>query len=189
MEANGLILKEIGSNTKPFENIKSQMLESDIFRDFNEKGFVVAWLDYKVLIGTWGNEHFYFPNDETFENKYIQRLRIFNIDKELLVWRTGSGFHARLREDNMKGLGTHVVVAEQVLFGTKKGDDRKGNFTQITEDRGTTITLPFKDLQVDNKNRRVFIKTHNYVDYNAVYQATYVDCRFVGFSPDKGNLL
>jgi len=150
MEANGLILEEIGSKAEPFENIESQTLGSDILKNFNEKGLVVAWLDYKVLIGTWENNQFHFCNDKTFENKFIQRIRIFNENKELMVWRTGSGFHARLREDTMKGSGTHVVVTEQVLFGTKKREDCEGNFTQITEDRGTTITLPFKYLQIDN---------------------------------------
>jgi CRISPR-associated protein (TIGR03984 family) len=82
-----------------------------------------------------------------------------------------------------------VVVANQVLFGTRKGKNCNERFTEITEDRGTSLILPFANFSVDDKRNRIHIKTHNYVGYNTVNQAIYVDCRFVGFTDGNGKVL
>jgi CRISPR-associated protein (TIGR03984 family) len=97
-----------------------------------------------------------------------------------LIWRTNSGFKGRLRTDN-EGTKTDIIVAYQVLFGTQKGENANEHFTEIKEARGTYLTLPFGNLIIDDKRNRICIKTHNYVGYNAVNQASYTDCRFVGF--------
>jgi len=56
-------------------------------------------------------------------------------------------------------------------------------FTRIFEKRGTEIILPFTGLDVKDKTegKRVFIQIRNYINYNKASQATYIDCRFVGF--------
>lgn len=115
-------------------------------------------------------------------------MRVFNKDKEMLIYRTGNGFKGRLRIDDKDGTGTAVIVANQVLFGTKKDEKSNNSYTKITEERGTSLVLPFGELDVDDKEKRIFIKTHNYIDYNAVNQATYVDCRFVSFCDNKTDL-
>ena len=186
---NGLELIEIGSTVIcPFESKPDNSPEDVLMENIKEKSFAVVWLDYKVLIGTWDGKDFQFYNDETFENKYLQRMRVFNKDREILIYRTGNGFKGRLRLDDKNGTGTEIIVANQVLFGTQKGKKCNDSYTEITEKRGTSLVLPFGELDVDDndKKNRVFIKTHNYIDYNAVNQATYVDCRFVEFT-DKNN--
>jgi CRISPR-associated protein (TIGR03984 family) len=187
---NGLELIERGSVvTDPFESKPDENPENVLMENIKEKSFAVVWLDYKVLIGTWDGKDFQFYNDETFENKYLQRMRVFNKDREMLVYRTGGGFKGRLRIDDKDGKGAEVIVAKQVLFGTKKDESCKdSNYTKITEKRGTSLVLPFGGLDVYNKKKRVFIKTHNYIDYNAVNQATYVDCRFVSFCSNETDL-
>ncbi|GBD96759.1 MAG TPA: TIGR03984 family CRISPR-associated protein [Nitrospirae bacterium] len=190
MEANGLKLIQLESNIKWFHELRNKEMESAIAEHFQKNPCVVAYLDYKVLIGTWENNGFHFY--ELFDNnKYIQKLRIFNANQELLIWRADTGLKGRLRSDDLQGTGTQVIVAHQVLFGTRKGDKCKGNFTEITEDRGTSLILPFSNIQCDDKGNlasRIIIKTYNYVTYNEVFQASYEDCRFVGFSDGENDL-
>ena len=188
MEKNGLKLIKRGSTvTYPFEGRPDKSPEDVLTENIKEKSFAVAWLDYKVLIGTWSGKKFQFYDDETFENKYLQRMRVFNKDREMLIYRSGNGFKGRLRIDDKDGTATEVIVAKQVLFGTK-GASCNDSYTEITEKRGTSLVLPFGGLDVDDKEKRIFIKTHNYIDYNAVNQATYVDCRFVSFCDNKTDL-
>ncbi|MCF6157620.1 MAG: TIGR03984 family CRISPR-associated protein [wastewater metagenome] len=181
-EANGLQLQEIKSQSNPFpiDNIETmENLEKCIAAQIQDKSYVVAYLDYKVLIGTFENRGFHFFQNEEFDPKYIQKIRVFNQTQELYLWRSSDGMRGRYRTDE-EGKETFVVDAEQVLFGTK-AEPPDGGFTKITETRGTELTLPFSNLSVDDKRSRVFIKTRNYIDYNEVKQATYVDCRFMGF--------
>ena len=189
MGKNGLELIERGSTaTYPFESKPDEKPENVLMENIKQKSFAVVWLDYKVLIGTWDGKDFQFYDNEIFENKYLQRMRVFNKDREMLIYRSGNGFKGRLRIDDKNGKPTEIIVANQVLFGTKKGEKCNDSYTEITEKRGTSLVLPFSGLDVDDKDKekRIFIKTHNYIDYNAVKQAGYVDCRFVDFT-DKNN--
>lgn len=181
LEANGLKLIELHSYAEPVNDIDRDKLYVVLRENFAGKCYVVAWLDYKVLIGTWEDEAFHFYKGEQFEQKFIQRLRVFNQQKEFLVWRSNGRLKGRLRTDDFSGTGTTAVVAHQVLFGTTS-QALNAHFTEISEVRGTKLILPFSNVKVDNKRSRVFIKTHNYVTFNAVHQATYSDCRFVAFT-------
>jgi len=175
-EDNGLKLDKIKSELK--NDITSL---NDIQRYIKTDSIVVAYLDYTVLVGLYKNSKFEF-HDTAFDiiknSQYIQKIRIFNKDEEFLLWRSGNGFKGRYRKDE-KGDEIDVVDAEQVLFGTKA--EPLGNFTKLTEKRGTELILPFTGLTVDDKKNRVFIKTRNYISYNEAHQATYIDCRFMGF--------
>jgi len=191
MEKEGLELIEIGSTVSyPFENKPDESPEDVLTENIKDKSFAVVWLDYKVLIGTWSGQKFQFYDDEEFENKYLQRMRVFNKDREMLIYRTGNGFKGRLRIDDKDGTGKEIIVANQVLFGTKKGKKCNDSYTEITEERGTSLVLPFGglDIDIDDKQKRIFIKTHNYIDYNTVNQAIYVDCRFINFCDNETDL-
>jgi len=184
MKANGLEYKKINSEAISPVEIKDT-LEHTVSPLINENAFYVAWLDYAVLIGRWDGKQFSSHNNESLNIQFLQRIRIFNKDKELYLWRTSAGLKGRLRIDNDEDAQqkTEIIIADQVLCGTDVQDSTIDEFTEITEARGTNLILPFNQsaLKVDNEKNRVCIKTHNYIDYNAVHQATYVDCRFVGF--------
>ena len=180
LESNGLKLHIIKSKKPvPINGM------NDIHNYIKTDSLVVVYLDYTVLVGRYKNKGFEFYNNYILDDpKYIQRLRIFNEDEELLLWRSGSGFKGRYRKDG-DGDEIDVVDAEQVLFGTDKTDkeDLGNGFTRIFEKRGTEIILPFTGLDVKDKTegKRVFIQIRNYINYNKASQATYIDCRFVGF--------
>lgn len=187
MEANGLKLIALKSKAEPIDQIDRDKLLSTLRQSFAAPSTVVAWLDYKVLIGLWQNQDFLFYENKPFDLKYVQRLRVFDKQKELLIWRSNGGWKGRLRSDG-QGEETGVVVAHQLLFGTTP-TPMNGNFTEISEKRGTKLVLPFANLNVDDQRKRVFIKTYNYVRTNSLHQATYFDCRFVAFTDDSHNEL
>lgn len=175
MNKNGLKLSTIATKAEYFHSINepSKLIGEKIKNESD----VVAYLDYKVLFGTYKDGILYFYNNEKIEDKFIQKIRLFNDKEELFIWRTSDGFNGRIRMDE-GGLESEVVDAEQILFGTKSDD--LGDFTVLTEKRGTEIILP-GNYHVDENKKRVAIKTRNYVEYNEVNQATYTDCRFISF--------
>jgi len=187
MKANGLELIHIGSVSEPIKEIAAGRLQAKLHDCFPENGFAAAYLDDKVLIGRWESGNFIFSDNQEIDEKYIQKIRVFNTEKEFLAWRTQQGFKARMRKDDIQGSGADIVVAHQVLVGTKAEGKGKG-FTEISEERGTRLVLPFENILVDDKQQRIFIKTHNYVEYNPTGQATYADCRFVAFTDSKNDL-
>lgn len=186
MEANGLKLQKIKSIPK--NDITSM---NDIQTYIKTNSLVVAYLDYAVFIGRYQykNNGFEFYNGNSLDAQYLQRLRIFNKDEEFLLWRSGNGFKGRYRKDEA-GDEVDVVDAKQVLFGTE-AKDLQNDFSRITETRGTEIILPFKKLDVKDKTegKRVFIQTRSYIGYNEACQATYIDCRFMGFWNDGKELI
>jgi CRISPR-associated protein (TIGR03984 family) len=190
-EINGFRLMELGSEVKSVASLDADNEESFLSiveGVFPKKAFAVAWMHYAVRIGTWHSGGFHFHDGRSLPLKHTIRLRVFDNDGELFIWKTRQGLKGRLRRDDRQGKGTHVVEAIQVLFGTKILDYSLESYTKITEDRGTSLVLPFSDIHLDDKQSRMFIKTHNYVGYNKINQATYEDCRFVHFRDVGGDL-
>ncbi len=188
MKNNGLELIKINSKVRAIPEIND--VERIISEHIKIRSFVVAYMDYVVLAGRYENGKFIFYNGEAFEQKYLQRIRVFNKTEELLIWRGSDGLKGRLRIDS-DGENTEAVEAHQVLFGTRTDNKTLDGFTKISEERGTILVLPFNDLNIDikrDKRKRIFIKTRNYIDYNKVHQATYIDTRFVSFTDDRDDL-
>jgi CRISPR-associated protein (TIGR03984 family) len=145
---------------------------------------IVAYLDNEVLIGKY-NQGFDFFENQQIEKKFIKRLRIFNKNEELNIWRSQGTLKGRYRTDE-KGEKTDFIEANQVLYGTnfEIGD----KYTIISEPfRGIKIILPGK-WQANNGQKRVAIRTRHYIGYLNEYQATYIDARFFDFVqlPIKG---
>lgn len=147
-----------------------------------EKYNVVAYLDYEVKIGFCTKDkdyNFIFSDNSKIDTKYIQKIRVFNKNEELYLWRSNNSLKGRIRKDSI-GTSTEYLDVEQVIFGT---DNKSNNdFITLSESkRGIKITLPDNGFEVNEKEKRVAIKTRNYIDYNEIFQATYKDCRFVEF--------
>lgn len=176
-----------------FELSDLESLKSVIKTNFAHKGICVVYLDYAVLIGKYDGEDFYFYQNEKLKPRCIQKMRLFDKDQELYVWRKNKNrFQGRLRIDGT-GEKTDVVDVEQVLWGT--GSKSLGDYTELCEDRGTKIILPFKNVNIDAKKDpkdRISILTRNYVSYDinsSCEQAGYADCRFIAFKNTRGKFL
>lgn len=184
---NELTITDIVSTAHPIQAVPVEhcQLATIVAPSFKQPSWFVAYLDYRVVIGNYtppASWAFYREEpDEELQPQYVQRLRVFNQDEELLLWRSGREIRGRFRTD-ATGTPCEVVEAKQVLFGTRIDPEfTAAGFTKITEARGTSLILPFQKVQVDEQEQRIFIKTRNYIGYNDVQQATYVDCRFVDF--------
>jgi len=173
---NGLSMKNIKTKTKVIDGISKLETINDYMTSDSS---VVAYLDNKVLIGSYKDGTFRFRDNKSLDFNFIQKMRIFNDNEELLLWRRKDSLNGRLRIDG-EGEETDIVEVNQVLFGTtseKTGD----GYIKLSEERGTEIILPDKNYQVDTKKKRVAIKTRNYIGYTENLQATYKDVRFVKF--------
>ncbi|MGE4589408.1 MAG: CRISPR-associated protein Csx19 [Acidaminococcaceae bacterium] len=144
----------------------------DIKKDAPTDSNVVAWLDDSLVIDT-----FKTVNWSEILNK-IQRLRIFNEQKELHIWRSKGKLKGRLKVDAEDKPEEHIDV-DQLLWGTTVKEVK--GYLELKEERGTYLKIPkFFEGEVD-PNKRIFIQTRNYIGYTAAHHATFVDCRFVKF--------
>lgn len=195
-ENNGLKLIQTLSQSRSVETFdKDTLLLNMLTETFPERTAAVVWLDDRVEIGIFHQGNFTFhATDSAFELKYVQRMRVFNQDMEFHLWRTGGNtWKGRLRQDGQGEETWDVVVANQLLFGTREkkmvsNGSKSDLFTSITEDRGTTLHLPLTGVEIDGKGtlqHRIFITSYNYIYHNALQQAGYVDCRFVKFCTFK----
>jgi len=191
--SNGLYFKERFTSSLTFD-ITS---DADLLKYApKENAWFIAYLFHRVVIGQIKEGKFKYYQDDTNDVVLanIQKLRVFNTDAELFVWRNTLGrFKARLRTDGI-GKGQDLagtVDARQVLFGTKveKIDD---TYVKLTEDRGTEITLPLaelgiRDSEINDRTGRLCIHTRSYIGFiEDTGQATYEDVRFVEFVKYEG---
>ncbi len=188
---NGLTLKKDRTRVKQIQNeINTWIeLENTLSNYFAGDGYIVAYLHYKVAVGKINGGKPEFFRNETFNPKYLLKLRAFNNDQELLIW-PGNGylFKGRLRIDgennsNDDGEIKCFIEAEQVLWGTNY-KTLDGGWTRLFEKRGTGLIIP-TDIKTQIKNigkNRLKIKTRNYIGFNEMGQAGYEDCRFVEFT-------
>lgn len=160
-------------------------LSNVIAERFSEEGFAIAYLDYRVLIGTYNSALGFFHN-ETIDPKYIQILRVFNKKSEIFMWKTKPGsFKGRLRRDEQEdGERVKAVDALQVLWGTKK-EHKDNGWSLIYEDRGTAMIVPFDSdkITINDKEKRVKLHTRNYIQHNSLGQAGYIDSRLMDIVP------
>jgi len=154
---------------------------------FND-GFIVSWLDYAVLFGKIEDGRLKFHEGDVPDfSKYLLRMRLFDENRELHVWRTRNGFSCRYRRDcaNAGGDGEPVdfIDASQVMFGTSFKD--KSDFIEISESRGIKYNVPKEFLgcveikMLNERKARLALHTRNYIGYNEIGQAGFVDSRFL----------
>jgi len=145
-------------------------------------GYIVVWLNYAIFIGKIEDREFIFHNGLIPDLSHLLQLRVFNKEKEIFIWRSSLAYKYRIRVDN-DGEDTVVIDAEQVLWGTHSRN-LGGDFSEIYEDRGIKLIIPFKDLNL-NPDKRLILKTRNYIRHNEIGQAGFVDSRFVDFYLNK----
>lgn len=204
-----LNLREKKSHTetcKQYSLSDFSSLETLAHDRFGDIGFCVFYLDNKVIFGKYDGKNFLFYKKDFPKPEYIQKMRLFSQNQELLLWKKrwndySGDFAFRLRVDE-EGANTDVIDAMQVLWGTK-ANILDENFTELSEKRGMKIIVPLKEIEVDDNDKRLFILTRNYITYEtdrsethkseandpSYMQASYCDSRFVSFTDKDGNLL
>ncbi len=104
-----------------------------------------------MLIGKYADGKLSFYNNEEFDPVYIKKIRIFNQNEELFLWRQNGKLKGRLRKDN-EGNETTVVDAEQLLWGTRGEVLEDTGFVKLTEERGTEYNSPLRRFTEEPKN-------------------------------------
>ena len=143
---------------------KTQYIASPIFstcekitfdrfiRDYKtlfDKATFVVWQHHGVFIGNLLDDTELSKLYEWTDESNIVRIRAFDEDKEVHLWRTSNGVIGRIRTDN-KG-------QEEIEY----------------------VETSMKLRSEIDKNK--FLTTRNYIGYNSIGQAGYVDSRFVEF--------
>lgn len=156
-----------------------------------KNGFIVCWLDQKILFGRLVDSRPVFQSGEELSSltNYIMKLRAFSEDAEIYLWRSQQGgFGFRLRNDGV-GEPVEYIDAAQLLLGTRSEDLQNG-FARIKEDRGTDFVLPSELLSghhLDERKNRLVLHTRNYIGQNSIGQAGYADSRFMKIEVSGGN--
>lgn len=154
-------------------------------------GYVVAYLDYGVLVGVFSEGTFSFRDSASFEPQFLQKIRVFNGERELLAWRAeGRALKGRLRVDrpcaqeDAEG-AVSCIDAAQYLWGETA--ELNGKWLTLWEKRGIAVTVPVNDTSGINARTKVKVLLRNYIDYvPETGQAGYNDCRMMGIEPVEG---
>ncbi len=181
MNNNGLKIKNINSERENF-TFEGKSIEEAIGNKIKGASFVLAFLNNDVVIGKFNNGKFSLKENQSIEEKQLKKLRVFNENEELFIWKSGTKLTGRYRKDT-EGNGCKAIDAHQVLFGS----ETDGNI--IKEERGTEIELPFDvpEMLLKNPGDRVKVHTRNYLGLNEAGQYTYIDSRLIGFTFGKNN--
>jgi len=164
---------EVNSNIRDF-----------VFNKIN-RGFIVCWFHNGVLFGKIQNNNFVFCYNQNPDfDKHLIKLRAFNEDEELYLWKRNDKLHYRYRKDGEGNETWEFIEAVQVMFGTNSKDLGNG-FCEIKEGRGISYIVPkeFLNDKSLSKNTRLFLITRNYICKddrgNEIGQVGFVDNRFV----------
>lgn len=130
---------------------------------------------------------------KTFE--HLVDLRIFNKDQELHVWLSNSKLKGRLRVDG-DGMKTECFESIKLLNGTTFQSGADKTRIEVSEEKGTSYFLPYSDRFISivgckKDEKRLSVKTLNYIDYSETGQAGIIDSRFcelVIVEPEKFEL-
>jgi CRISPR-associated protein (TIGR03984 family) len=167
-----------------FEEIATWPGLEQLVGDFIQDGKVVAYLNYKVLIGKIDQGRLEFYEDEEFNPKYLLQLRAFDPDREFYIYRKNlNRFLLRYRTDGA-GESVEAVETKQILWGRyNEAVSLQTGWVRLSEKRGVELTLPYD--QRLKQGTSIWLKTRNYIGYNDIHQAGYIDSRFVKFEPEE----
>ena len=137
----------------------------------------VAWYFDEIVFYNIENNNWNAPMKELAD---LVRLRIFDSNNELHIWRNNGVLNGRLRIDSI-GEDVEYIIGKPLLNGTTFNIVKPG--IVATEEKGIYFQLPYPELEIiDDRNKdRIALITHNYIGYTDIGQAGYVDCRFVDF--------
>lgn len=150
------------------------------------EGYAVCWQHHSVTIGkVFDGVLSFCINEQPLYSRHLIRMRVFSREREYHIWKSGTQFNYRKRYDG-QGDAVEYVEALQPLWGTQAQPGSKfPGWSCIFEQRGIELFVPFSGLSFKG-DKRLSIVTRNYISYNDIGQAGYVDCRFVKFDGAGG---
>lgn len=170
---------------EPLRKIVTCFSETEILKNENEiTEKIKLFKNAKAVVWYFDKIQFYkidtyLWNSSLRDFNEIVRLRLFDSEKELHLWRSNSVLQGRFRIDG-KGESIEYIETRPYLNGTTFNQTFYGII--VTEDKGINYELPYVELNdlIGTKNR-IALVTRNYIGYSEIRQAGIIDFRFVDF--------
>lgn len=180
MEGNGLNLLSISSNKPRRQTGSWEEAAALLAQAFDAKRvYACVAQDAALCLGIWNGQRFELPPGLDFCARHLQFARVFDLNKEVYIWRQSGGLLAwRLRDDSSVECQCEAVEARQLIWGKYAQADGEDNaWACWREDRGVALLMPADLCQ--GSAGRLWLRTRHYTAYNEESQAGYVDFRFV----------
>ncbi|MHA1339363.1 MAG: type III-D CRISPR-associated protein Csx19 [Promethearchaeota archaeon] len=160
--------------------LKKDNIENFVFDEF-KNAYIVYWLYNEVLFGKLVNSSIIFYKEIKNLYNYLIEARIFNENAELHIWKSNGIYKYRYIVDKIVDkYNIEAIDAEQAMYGNKMENLNNG-FYKIIEKKGIQYIIPknfLKNKELSNENR-LFLFTRNYINYNPIGQAGFMDARFL----------
>ena len=116
---------------------------------FTQKAYLYAVLDFAVCFGIYEQDDFFVgladATDPTpLDWEYLQELRIFDREKELLLVPSDGGWNGRIRIDDGEDDSAKEYVLDecQKLWGKLDPENGIPGWSLLASERGTRIQIP-----------------------------------------------
>ncbi len=143
----------------------------------------VAWFHHALYFGSLQNGRLTFPemtdSDKSIDwHKHLVRLRIFDSNQEVHIWREAGGLRGRWRLDG-QGDSVPYIDSKAPLLGAIVADPADDKAITLKEDRGWNKKVPLPASH-QNGSIHLFLQTRHYLEVHPdTHQMGYVDARFV----------
>ena len=146
--------------------------------------FVVAHYVHRVLLGRFTAGKLSFADGKLPEEKYLQEIRLFNQNKEVLIRKACVGYLVSTLDDSSdEGDEVTAVDSTSYFFGERVEAESTADYACLYEE-GRKIKLMLPTTEVDEHYALV---TRSYIEYDAENgQAGYGKYRFVAIDVAKG---
>ncbi len=143
---------------------------------------VVAHFVNCVQFGYYKQGSFYFADGCELKEKYLEQLRIFNLEEELYLQRQGEAWCLQYINDTQGTDSVQAVDSSSQFFGHSVEGSFTNGFIKLWEaGRKISLLLPAKQ-----KAERYELVTRSYVQYDAkTGQAGYSTYRWVDIAAVK----
>ena len=197
MRNKGMQMLRLKKNPPQIITGEWETIQEHIQNEFTGKtAATFVTMQHGICMGSYVQGEFIMPDSLPLEPLYLRSIRVFDDNNACYVWHSSMDapgiFRMRVildQEMNDTDEIMHAIEARQMLWGTalvKCPDDPA--WYLLKEDRGIELLIHHSllpgNVEVTTKNR-LWLITHNYVDYNDMGQAGYVDCRFVKIRSER----
>lgn len=150
--------------------------------DANAEYQVVAHCVNEIKMGWYKGGRFVFSDGNDLSDEYLQQMRVFNENEEILIKKTGHNYWVRKIND-VSGADIKTVDSTAVIFGKRIVDNQlPDDFVMVFEPgRKVKLVLPVKE-----KSEKYCVTTRSYVTYDdKTGQAGYGYYRYVAIEAER----
>ncbi len=179
------VLKDQTVHLQVEENFVEDGLD-DILKTYESgKYFVVAHYVHQVRLGRFDDGELSFADGEIPEEKYLQEIRLFNAEREILIRKACVGYLVRVLDDSTTtGKEVSAVDTKGNFFGDRIAAESTAEYACLYEE-GRKIKLM---VPVTAEAEHYALVTRSYIEYDQeTGQAGYGRYRFVSVDVVKGD--